>query len=77
MNVMLTPDVVVAKVWDEYLHRFGATEYVMARYLTPSTTMPMNEDALDKPPAGAFLSPAQQLVRFEVWTTPSQPPVAE
>jgi len=55
---MLTPDEVVAKVWDDYLHRFGAAEYVTARYLTPSTTMPLNEDALDNPPAGAFLSSA-------------------
>ena len=57
MKVVLTPDVVVAKVWDDYLHRFGAGEYVMARYLTPPRTMPMDEDALDRLPA-AFLSPA-------------------
>ena len=56
MKVILTPDEVVAKVWDDYLHRFGAEEYVMARYLTPPTTMPMNEDALDRLPV-AFLSP--------------------
>jgi hypothetical protein len=56
MKVILTPDEVVAKVWDDYLHRFGAEEYVMARYLTPPTTMPGNEDALDSLPV-AFLSP--------------------
>jgi len=39
MKVMLTSDEVVAKVWDDYLHRFGAKEYVTARYLTPPTTM--------------------------------------
>ena len=55
MKVILTPDEVVAKVWDDYLHRFGVEEYVMARYLTPPT-MPMNEDALDSLPE-AFLSP--------------------
>jgi len=47
MKVFLKPDEAVAKVWDDYLHRFGAEEYVMARYLTPRTTMPVNEDALD------------------------------
>jgi hypothetical protein len=56
MKVILTPDEVVAKVWDDYLHRFGAEEYVMARYLTPPTTMPRNEDALESLPV-AFLSP--------------------
>ena len=56
MKVILTPDEVIAKVWDDYLHRFGAEGYVMARYLTPPTTMPMNEDALDSLPV-AFLSP--------------------
>jgi hypothetical protein len=44
MKVILKPDEAVAKVWDDYLHRFGAEEYVMARYLTPPTTMPVNED---------------------------------
>lgn len=63
MKVMHTPDVEVAKVWDDYLRRFGAAEYVSARYLTPSTTMPMNEDALDDPPAGAHPGPA----RFLMW----------
>jgi hypothetical protein len=42
---MIMPDEVVAKVWDDYLHRFGADDYVMARYLTPSPTMPMTDDA--------------------------------
>ena len=56
MKVILTPDEVVAKVWDDYLHRFGAEEYVTARYLTPPTTMPMNEYALDILTV-AFLSP--------------------
>ena len=63
MKVILTPDEAVAKVWDDYLHRFGVEEYVMARYLTPPT-MPMNEDALDGLPV-AFLSPTSQLVRFK------------
>ena len=66
MKVILTPDEVVAKMWDDYLHRFGAEEYVTARYLTPPTTMPMNDDGQGNPPAGAFLSPAEQLVRFTV-----------
>ena len=77
MKVMLTPDEVVAKVWDDYLHRFGAAEYITARYFTPSTTMPKNDDALDDHAAGAFLSPGPGLGRFEAWATPSQPPVAE
>jgi hypothetical protein len=49
--MMITADEVVAKVWDDYLHRFGAQDYVMARYLAPPTTIPMNDDAGDYPPA--------------------------
>ena len=62
MKVMLTPDEVVAKLWDDYLHRFGAEEYVMARYLTPPTRTPMNVEALDDLPAGGFL--LTTLIRF-------------
>jgi len=51
MKVILKSDEAVAKVWDDYLHRFGAEEYVVARYLTPRTTMPLDEDALDIPTA--------------------------
>jgi hypothetical protein len=32
---MLTPDEVAAMVWDDYLHRFGAEAYVVARYEVP------------------------------------------
>jgi hypothetical protein len=49
MKVMITPDEVVAKVWDDYLHRFGAEDYVMARYLTPPTMMPINDEARNNP----------------------------
>ena len=73
---MLTPDEVIADAWDDDLHRFGAEEYVMARYLTSPATMPMNEGALAHLPAGAFLSPAHSLVgsRFGR-ASPSQPAV--
>jgi hypothetical protein len=47
MNVMLTPSEVAARVWDDYLHRFGAEAYVMARYIAARPTIPMNEDAPD------------------------------
>lgn len=57
MKTVLTHDEIVAKIWDDYLHWFGAAEYVMARYLTPPTTIPMNEDAPDRPIA-AFPIPA-------------------
>jgi hypothetical protein len=33
MKVMLTPNEVAARVWDDYLHRFGAEAYVTARYI--------------------------------------------
>lgn len=45
MNVMLTPNEVAARVWDDYLHRFGAEAYVTARYLASPPTIPRNEDA--------------------------------
>ena len=44
---MLTPDEVAARVWDDYLHRFGAEAYVMARYIAAPPRIPMNEDAPD------------------------------
>jgi hypothetical protein len=47
MKVMLTPDEGAATVWDDYLHRFGAEAYVMARYIAAPPTIPINEDAPD------------------------------
>lgn len=44
---MLTPNEVAARVWDDYLHRFGAEAYVMARYIAAPPTIPTNEDAPD------------------------------
>jgi hypothetical protein len=44
---MLTPDEVAAKVWDDYLHRFGAEAYVMARYSAAPPTFPIDEDVPD------------------------------
>lgn len=47
MKVMLTPEEVAAEVWDDYLHRFGAEAYVMARYISAPPTTPLNDNAPD------------------------------
>jgi len=44
--VMLTPDEVAAKIWDDYLHRFGVEAYVMVRYISTLPTMPASERPL-------------------------------
>ena len=49
---MLTPDEVAAKMWDDYLHRFGAEAYVMVRYISTLPTMPTNERGLPLAPDG-------------------------
>ena len=49
---MLTPNEVAARVWDDYLHRFGAEAYVTARYIAAPPTIPRNEDA--RPTARSF-----------------------
>ena len=43
---MLTPDEVAAKIWDDYLHRFGVEAYVMVRYISTLPTMPTSERPL-------------------------------
>jgi hypothetical protein len=43
---MLTPDEVAAKIWDDYLHRFGVEAYVMVRYISAVPTMPTSERPL-------------------------------
>ena len=43
---MLTPDEVAAKIWDDYLHRFGVEAYVMVRYISTLPTMPASERPL-------------------------------
>ena len=42
---MFTPNEAAARVWDDYLHRFGAEAYVTARYIAAPPTIPRNEDA--------------------------------
>ena len=49
---MLTPDEVAAKMWDDYLHRFGAEAYVMVRYISTLPTTPTNERGLPLAPDG-------------------------
>ena len=34
-----------AKVWDDYLHLFGTTAYVWARYMSALPPLPVVEDA--------------------------------
>ena len=34
-----------AKVWDDYLHLFGTTAYVWARYLSALPPLPVAEEA--------------------------------
>ena len=41
----------VAKAWDAYLHKFGAESYVIARYVSPGETMPIDEDPEGLPTA--------------------------
>ena len=36
--VMLTSDKVTAKVWDDYMNRFGIEAYVAARYFSAPTS---------------------------------------
>lgn len=42
---MLTSDEVTAKVWDDYMNRFGIEGYVAARYFSAPTSTRMNGDA--------------------------------
>jgi hypothetical protein len=44
--VMLTPDEVAARIWDDYLHRFGVEAYVMVRYISTLPTMPTSDRPL-------------------------------
>ena len=49
LAVTLTADDVVAKMWDDYLHRFGAEAYVTARYISTLPAVPTNDDGLESP----------------------------
>ncbi|MGA9162808.1 MAG: hypothetical protein WB297_18340 [Actinomycetota bacterium] len=57
MAVILTADDVVAKMWDDYVHRFGAEAYVMARYISTLPAVPTDDDGLDIAPRPS-VSPA-------------------
>ena len=46
LAVRLAPDEVAAKMWDDYLRRFGPDVYVMARYISAPRVKPMTEDGL-------------------------------
>ena len=51
LKVTLTSEEMVAKAWDAYLHKFGAESYVIARYVSPGETMPIDEDPEGLPTA--------------------------
>ena len=42
---MLTSDKMTAKVWDDYMNRFGIEAYVAARYFSAPTSTRTDRDA--------------------------------
>ena len=51
--VKLTRDEMAAKVWDDFLHRFGVEVYVTARYISAPRGKPVDKkDGPGSPGAG-------------------------